>query len=1194
VVGVFYFQTLEASKMKCSKCQFENPDDAKFCVECANPMELHCPNCGAITPATWKFCKECAYDLRKPKEAPPEDLSFDEKLTKIQRYLPKGLTEKILSQRDRIEGERKQVTVMFADMEGFTQLSEKLGPEEAYTIMDQVYEILIHKVHDYEGTVNEMTGDGIMALFGAPIALEDAPQRAIRSAYAIHREMTKFSDKIKQEKQNIPSLKMRIGINAGPVVVGTLGNDLRLEFKAVGDTVNLASRMEGLAEPGSTYVTDEMYKLTEGLFRCEALGEHAIKGKEGAVKAYRVIAPSTRKTRFDVSAERGLTPFVGRERELELLLDGFERSKAGRGQAFSIVSEAGVGKSRLLYEFRKAVANEDVTFLEGKCLSYSRGVAYHPVIDILKSNFDIKEGDGDYEIREKLKRVLKILGADEVSILPYLLEFLSVKDSGIDTISLSPEARKDRFVEALIRIALKASEIRPLIWAIEDLHWIDKSSEHVSKSLLDSITGARVFMIFTYRPEFVHTWGGKSYLNQITLNRLSNRESLAMVTHLLGTKNIDRDLENSILEKTEGVPFFIEEFIKSLKDLKIIEKKDNTYQLAKDVKGLTIPSTIQDVIMARVDSLPEGAKEVLQTGSIIEREFSYELIKHLSGLPEQELLSRLSVLKDSELLFERGIYPESTYIFKHALTREVVYNNLLLKRRKEFHRRIGEAIEKIYADTLKEHHGALAFHFYQAEAWEKAFKYLTTAGERARFAYATHEAIDFFNKAVEASRNIPDAVSKEQLMRLYESRGRTWLAMMEFEKAADDFQNEIEILRKLGNKKKEAQALLSLVRCYGHYAGLAEIDKTQEYLDKALKLIRETGDVDGEMRYYIFAGMVIGGDVGQLEKAQAHLQKAIDICRKFRNKRGLGLALGSSGLRHSWMGEFETSIKKVQESADIAREIGNQFLLVSTFHWASFGHVGRGEYDEALKALELLDNGAKEIGSKHFIAMVPNCFGWIYNEMCNFEKAVVHDKNGVDLSQRLEEPECEIFSLLNLVDDHIGLGDYDKAQHYLEEVQEKRELKWYRVREWRYAMHFSRYVSELSLLKGEYLKAMEFAEDTLTRGQKTAAKKYIAIGWKLKGEVLLISGRIVEAAECFQKALDLADQMGYPPLMWKTRYLLSRVYEKQRKPEAVRDASKQAVGIIKMMASKVSDTEVKQTFLNSEPIQAVYKQLNAF
>jgi len=679
--------------MKCPQCAFDNKPGKKFCIECGTKLTLKCPECGSEIEGTEKFCGECGHDLTTPSEPIVKELSFDEKLDKIQRYLPKGLTEKILSQRDRIEGERKQVTVMFCDMEGFTPLSELLGIEEAYSIMDQVYEILIHKVHDYDGTVNEMTGDGIMALFGAPIALEDAPQRAIRSSLAIHREMTKFSDKLKQERKDILPIKMRIGIHTGPVVVGTVGNDLRVEFKAVGDTVNLASRMEGLADPETTYIAEDTFKLTEGLFRFEALGEKDVKGKKDPIKVYRVIAPSTSRTRFDVSAERGLTPFVGRVRELEFLLDGFERAKGGRGQAISIVSEAGIGKSRLLYEFRKAVASADVMFLEGRCLSYSSGVAYHPVIDILKANFDIRQGDGDSEIREKVKRGLKIIGLDEASSLPYLLELFSVKDSGIDKIPMSPEAKKDRNMEVFKLITLKGSEIRPVIAAYEDLHWSDKSSEEVLKYVLEDIPGARVLMIFTYRPEFVHTWGGKSYHNQINLNRLSNRESLSMVTDLLNTESIDIDLEELILEKTEGVPFFVEEFIRSLNDLKLIEKKNNKCRLAKDIQDVTIPSTIHDVIMARVDSLPEGAKEVLQTGSTIEREFTYDLIKRVKELPEQELLSHLSVLKDSELLYERGIYPETAYIFKHALTRDVVYESILTRKKKNIHVKIGNAIE---------------------------------------------------------------------------------------------------------------------------------------------------------------------------------------------------------------------------------------------------------------------------------------------------------------------------------------------------------------------------------------------------------------------------------------------------------------------------------------------------------------------
>jgi predicted ATPase len=541
---------------------------------------------------------------------------------------------------------------------------------------------------------------------------------------------------------------MRVGIHTGPVVVGTLGNDLRVEFKAVGETVNLASRMEGLAEPGATYVTEDTFKLTEGFFRFEALGKKTVKGKKERVSVYRAIAASTRRTRFDISAERGLTPFVGRERELDLLLDAFERAKAGRGQAVSIMSEAGLGKSRLLYEFRKAVANVDATFLEGKCLSYSRGISYHPIIDIIKSNFDVLEGDKDSEIKGKLKNGLRIVGTDEATTLPYLLELLSVKDSRIDKIPMTPEARKDRIIEALKQIVLKGSEIRPVILAYEDLHWVDRSSEDVLKYILESIPGARVLMIFTYRPEFVHTWGARSFHNQITLNRLSNRESLIMVSHLLGTEDIDRDLEELVLEKTEGVPFFVEEFIKSIKDLRIIERKDDKYHLAKDIQDLAIPSTIQDVIMARVDSLPEGPKEVLQTGSVIEREFSYELIKRVTGLPDPELLSHLSVLRDSELLYERGIFPQSTCIFKHTLTREVVYDSILTMKKKKLHEVIGNAAEDLYRENIEEHYEVLAGHFIYSENYEKGSEYSRLAGKKAEKSASLNDAISYVQKRI--------------------------------------------------------------------------------------------------------------------------------------------------------------------------------------------------------------------------------------------------------------------------------------------------------------------------------------------------------------------------------------------------------------------------------------------------------------
>ena len=968
--------------MKCPKCQFENREGVRFCEQCGAKMELECPNCGAKIPLGSKFCGECGHNLTLPSEPSLKDLSFDKKLDKIQRYLPKGLTKKILSQRDRIEGERKQVTVMFCDMEGFTALVEKIGPEEAYGIMDQVYEILIHKVHDYEGTVNEMTGDGIMALFGAPIALEDAPQRAIRAAVAIHREMARFSDRMKEDREGIPLLKMRVGIHTGPVVVGTLGNDLRVEFKAVGETVNLASRMEGLAEPGTTYVSEDTFRLTEGFFLFEALGEKQVKGKKKPASVYRAIATSTRRTRFDISAERGLTPFVGREREFELLLDGFERSKSGRGQAFSIVSEAGLGKSRLLYEFRKAVTGEDVMFLEGRCLSYSRGVAYHPVIDILKANFNIGETDRDSEIREKVIRGLKILGADETTTLPYLLELLSVKESGIDKIPMSPEAKKDRIMEAVKRISLKGSEIRPLILAYEDLHWMDKSSEDVLKYVLESIPGARVLMIFTYRPEFVHTWGGKSFHSQITLNRLSNRESLIMISHLLGTEDIDSDLEELILEKTEGVPFFIEEFIRSLKDMKIIEREDGKYSLAKGIESLTIPSTIQDVIMAKVDSLPDGAKEVLQTGSVIEREFSYEIIKRLMAFPEQELLSHLSILKDSELLYERGIFPQSVYVFKHALTREVAYNSLLLKARKKIHEKIVIAVEDLYPESLGEYYELFAYHSLQGEDWQRAYRYNREAGLKTFSLSAYEEAQKYFEAALEALHNLPRTrkwIEKEidlsfniRAALFPQARHEEWVKRM----------RDAELLAKQIDDNARLSNVFNYLSNFHWIRG--ECLKAIEVGQKGLDLARRAGDFSCQVATIFHLGFyfhTIGDFPKQIELHQ-EIRKIVTGEAVFQ-RHGMAsvpsatarscLALGMAEL-----GDFKVIERIGQEAVQIAEQVRNAFTLVGVYVFLGMAYLRLGKVKLALQLLEKSHQTCLNSGVRSLFSYTAGSLGYAY------------------------------------------------------------------------------------------------------------------------------------------------------------------------------------------------------------------------
>jgi len=1050
-------------------------------------------------------------------QLPPKvhkEVAFDEKLAKIQKYLPKGLTSKILSQRDRIEGERKQVTVMFCDMAGFTSLSEKLDPERVYTIIDQVYEILIHKVHDYEGTVNELTGDGIMALFGAPIALEDAPQRAIRSSLAIHREMARLSDRIKHKAEGAPLLKMRIGIHTGPVVVGTVGNDLRVDFKAVGDTVNLASRVEGLADPGFTYVTEATFKLSEGLFRFEALGKNQIKGKVEPINVYRVIAPSSRRTRFDVSAERGLTPFVGRERELELLIDAFGRAKGASGQAFSIVAEAGIGKSRLLYEFRKALASADVLFLEGGCLSYSRGVAFHPVVDILKASFDIFEGDGDSEIREKVRKGLRILEIDESSSLPYLLELFSVKDSGIDKIPISPEDRKNRMMEVIKLITLKSAEARPLILAFENLHWADKSSEDVLKYLLESIPGARVLLIFTYRPEFVHTWGAKSYHSHIMLNRLSNRESLMMVSHLLGTEDVERNLEEFILEKTEGVPFFIEELIKSLKDLKIIEREDNRYRMTKDIKEVTIPATVQDVIMARVDTLPEEIKMLLQTGSAIGREFSYDLISRTTGISQEELLSHLSVLKNSELLYERGIYPQSTYIFKHALTQEVAYNSLLLKRRNEIHEKIGETIEALYPDRL-EHYELLAYHFGNSTNKEKAVEYLLLANQKAIRVNAMEEAKAYFDEAMELLDTLPDTE---------ENRERQISLIANQMTVFDQLFKHLEYFDLLTRHDSMAKSLESsaLVGAFDARLGYCEwasgnFDKAIQRLTKAAELCESSGNA--EEAGYAYAWLEWGHLYrGNYDSVLAVKKDVLRSMEKRFNLRWYVRGLTAASRAYICLGRWDEAIEEAQKALQMAEKYLDKSLIVFSTWTIVMAYTWKGDLNRAILYGEQAFQKASTPADK---AWAGRGLGWALCRAGNTNKGIELLASILPNVKNSNHLPTMIPTMCFMGAGYWLAGDKEKAKITLKEGLEIAERCGARY----YIGWAHRLLGEISLETNTANSADHF-EKSITMLREIRAENELAMSYAGYGRLLKEQGSMVQAREYLTKALEIFERLG--------------------------------------------------------------------
>ncbi|UCF84548.1 MAG: hypothetical protein JSV50_02640, partial [Desulfobacteraceae bacterium] len=758
---------------------------------------------------------------------------------------------------------------------------------------------------------------------------------------------------------------------------------------------------------------------------------------------------------------------------------------------------------------------------EGKCLSYSRGVAYHPVTDILKSNFNVQEGEGDSSIKEKVRNGLNVLGADEASTLPYLLELLSVKDSGIDKIMMSPEGKKDRIIEALKRIVLKGSKIRPLIMAIEDLHWVDNSSEDVLKYLLESIPGSTVFLILTYRPEFVHTWGAKSYHSQVMLNRLSNRETLAMVTHLLGTKDLDENLEEVVLEKAEGVPFFIEEFIRSLMDLKIIERDDGKYRLAMDIREVIVPGTIQDMIMARVDSLPEGAKEVLQTGSVIEREFSYELIKRVTGLQEQELLSHLSVLKDAELLYERGVYPESTYIFKHALTHEVVYDSILTKRKKQLHEKIGDAIEQLYGKNIDEHYGILVEHYIASHNHEKGAYYSKLAGKRAEKSASFLDAIAYARKRVDCIEQLPRTEDMEK--DLIDARTALGLYNAQLNYFTEAKQ-AIDPIIKLASKHRYKKRLAQIYTIAGTYSYAVEEDfsKVFENLEKAIDLSEQTGDFISLVLANYWLGCALSVNC-EFEKAYNHMKKALDITELAKSHWGISVMKSNiSFFCYNLLGRIDLGHQTSNESLRIAEDSGDIYSMGMAYTSHGISCFYRALFTEAKKNLLKGANFCEKIDFPVWTSLAHMLLGKTYLEVGEYQESGDHCGKAIqDLEQHKLLPSLVKLNKIGLVKTKVLNKEKDINLESLYGYYDENRFKMYEG--W-----MARLIGEILLeIDSQYIPEVEnWINKAIEADRSNGMMWHLGRDYVLYAELFKRKGEASKSKEKLSKAIDILKKCG--------------------------------------------------------------------
>jgi tetratricopeptide (TPR) repeat protein len=888
-----------------------------------------------------------------------------------------------------------------------------------------------------------------------------------------------------------------------------------------GDAINSASRLVALAGAGEILVGRETYGQAEGYFIFERLEPIRVKGKQDLLKAYRVIAPSTRRTRLEVSAERGLTPLVGRKREIERLLNGFELCKAGIGQVFSIVSEAGVGKSRLLYEFRKALAKENVTFLEGRCLSYSKGAPYQPIIDILKSNFDIIEGEETLKVREKVKKGLKILDVGESSTLPYLLELLSVENSGIDKISMSPEARKDRIIEALKQISLKGSQIRPLILAIEDIHLIDHGSADALKELIENISAARIFLLFTYRPESFALRAVESYHNRIYLNRFSTKESLDMLSHLLGAENIEADLEKLIMEKTEGVPFFIEEFVKFLKDLKIIVKQKNRYYLAEGIEKIAIPSTIRDTIMARVDSLPEGAKAILQAGAVIEREFSYRLIKRLTGHTEKKILSGLSNLMNSELVYERGVYPNTTFIFKHALTQDVIYDSILLKKKRNLHKRIGQAIEGLNKDNIDEYYSILAEHFIKSENYKKGGEYSRLAGKKAVKTGSIDDAIGYAKKRVACLEKLFQ--TEDVQIELIDAK--TILGLYYIQKSCHvDAKDAVDHIIDLTLKHKYKKRLLQQYTILGTYYNVVEEDILRAFnnLKKALQISEEIGDAVSSIQPTFWLGCAFAFHC-DFKNALYHCEKAFKLTRSAGSLWGMSMMKSTiADFVYSWSGRPRLAYQTSAEAIRIGEKSGDIFSKSRAYVAHGFSSYGMGYFEEATEYLLKWGDRCERINYLFGQATAQFCLGETYFEMGNFDQSKHHyNKTIQTIEQSRFLPSWMNLSRIGLERAKVMNGDRDIDLETLYRYVNENKIKFYEGL-------MARYVSEVlfNIDDQKTHKAKEWIRKAIQADEKNGMMWHLGRDYAFYGGIYTTNGDYVKGKENLAKAIEILKECG--------------------------------------------------------------------
>jgi class 3 adenylate cyclase/tetratricopeptide (TPR) repeat protein len=869
-------------------------------------------------------------------------------------YTPKHLADKILTSRSALEGERKQVTVLFADLKGSLELLADRDPEEARKILDPVVERMMEAVYRYEGTVSQVMGDGIMALFGAPLAHGDHAVRACYAALRMQDAVKRHSEEVRQTI-GVP-VSIRVGLNSGVVVVGSIGSDLRIDYTAVGQTVHLAARMEQAALPGSILLSADTLRLVEGYVQVRPLGQMNVKGLGEPVEMYEVTGAGPVRTRLQAATMRGLTRFVGRDAEIEQLHLALEKAGQGHGQVAAVVGEPGVGKSRLFSEFTHSHWTEGWLVLESRSASYSQDTPYQPVIDLLKSYFGIQDRDGQREMRERVADKLLTLDRALEPLLPPLLTLLDVPVDDAAWAALDLPRRRQRTLDAVKRVLLRESQVQSLLVLFEDLHWIDSETQALLDGLIESLSTSRVLLLVNYRPEYEHAWSSKASYLQLRIDPLPPESAEELLNALLGDDQALEPLKRVLIERTEGNPFFLEESVRTLVETEALLGERGGYRLARPLPTIQVPATVQAVLAARIDRLPRGDKALLQTASVIGKDVPFALLQAIAESAEEELRPALGRLQDAEFLYETSLFPDLEHTFKHALTHEVAYGSLLQERRRALHARIVEAIEGLYPERLAEHVERLAHHALRGEVWEQAVAFLHQAGRKAMERSAHQEATACFEQALDALQHVqPDPERRALAIDLHLDASRVLMILGERAKTVDHARRAEALAESLGDERRLGQALVALAARAWHWG---DSDRGLELGQRALAIAMRLKDValQTSVNYHLGWSAQTRGDYRQSAETFSRVAEVLHGDRRYE-RLAASNAPGSVSSRAqlTWnlaeLGEFAEAMTRGEEALRIASEVDQPASLVFAYRSLGFVSLRRGAIPQAIPPL---------------------------------------------------------------------------------------------------------------------------------------------------------------------------------------------------------------------------------------------------